>query len=105
MPVPGDSGYIDGWLRKRRHALTEREWRAQRLLHFGLFRILGTRDHRGEAALLADLKSVLDATPVVEAESPPPCPYPIHRAAGDWRGADGRLRCRVCHPPVPGAEM
>lgn len=102
-PIPGDRGYLD-WLRERKHTITEREWRDQRLLHFNLFRILAPRDPRGEAGFLGDLSAMLDARPAEGEESPSVCRYEAHRAAGDWRAADGRLRCRVCHPPISGAE-
>ena len=38
-------------------------------------------------------------------EEAPLCRYPGHRASGDWRSRDGRLHCRVCHRPAPGAEV
>jgi hypothetical protein len=100
-PVPGDGGYRE-WLQKHKGAITYREYRASCLLHCHLFRLLTPPDPRGEAGFLSDL-SALGATPVVE-EAKLPCRYEAHRAAGDWRGPDGRLRCRICHPPVLGAE-
>jgi hypothetical protein len=57
-----------------------------------------------EQAIVGVVEAAVGGGLLTEIDEPPPCPYPAHRDAGDWRGRDGRLRCRVCHPPAPGAE-
>ena len=104
IPRLGDGGYLE-WLTDRRAHLTEREWRQLRLLHFTVFRATAPPDPRGEAGVIADLASMVDAREVATASPHPLCRYKSHRDAGDWRGSDKRLRCRVCHPPAPGAEQ
>jgi hypothetical protein len=106
FPLPGDGGYME-WLDSRRGSLTNNEWRLRRLQHLNLFRLLAPRDSGSEDAFVEDVMTLFDARMIEEREQSeqPLCAYPVHRNAGDWRSHNGRLVCRVCHPPAPGAEV
>ena len=105
FPLPGDGGYLE-WLERRRGSLTKNEWRLRRLQHLNLFRLLAPRDSRGEDTFIEDVMRLFDARMIEEpVPERPLCAYPSHREAGDWRTRDGRLVCRLCHPPAPGAEF
>jgi len=102
IPVPGDGGYLQ-WARG--HALTEKESRQVRLLHLNLLRVLTPSVPGTEDALFVDLATAFDAQETSSTRTDSPCRYPSHRQAGDWRTTHGLLKCRVCHPPAPGAEL
>jgi hypothetical protein len=123
-PIPGNRGYID-WLEEYRQFLTDSEWRAQRRLHFNLFRILASvRPPSDPRFIEARLRAIDEAIAASGSYNPPhrtdrqlrlvrpseirssslTCRYPDHRTAGDWLDADGNAHCGICHPPVPGAE-
>jgi hypothetical protein len=64
--------------------------------------IITPLDQEAETLLFAEVETLLTTGAVEPFDEPPLCRFHTH-GGNDWRGHDGRLHCRTCHPPAPGA--